>query len=217
MTRWHARGGCWSGGCPPQTASHAVLARTNAELAPFAAVALEKGIPYRAAEDGLLVDDPARGPATCWPGDVPRDVPLAVALARSGTRSKVVSALARVVDRRSDVSTISQIESRAAVQDVPSCDATTLSLILATAHGTKGLEFDHVACIGLDDGIFPSRRTIEDHEDPARAVEEERRLAYVAWTRAKKSLTLVYDPAAPSMFMSEAFSPDELGLLAKAA
>src|SRR3954447_7507914 len=37
---------------------HAVLARTNSELAPFAAVALERGIPYRAAEDGLALDDP---------------------------------------------------------------------------------------------------------------------------------------------------------------
>src|SRR4029450_13432913 len=91
------------------------------------------------------------------------------------------------------------------------------NLILATAHGTKGLEFDHVACIGLDEGIFPSRRTIEEHENPARAVEEERRLAYVAWTRAKKSLTLVYDPAAPSMFMTGAFGAGEVSLLGNAA
>jgi superfamily I DNA/RNA helicase len=58
--------------------------------------------------------------------------------------------------------------------------------------------------------VFPSRRTIEDADDPARAVEEERRLAYVAWTRAKKSLTLVYDPIAPSIFMRDAFTDEEL-------
>ncbi len=86
-------------------------------------------------------------------------------------------------------------------------------LVLATAHGTKGLEFDHVACIGHDEGVFPSRRTLEDADDPVRALEEERRLAYVAWTRAKKSLTIVYDPAAPSVFMREAFSDAELGLV----
>jgi superfamily I DNA/RNA helicase len=85
-------------------------------------------------------------------------------------------------------------------------------LILATAHGTKGLEFDHVAVIGMDEHVFPSRRTLEDSDDPKRALEEERRLAYVAWTRARKSLTLVYDPTAPSTFMREAFSPAELGL-----
>ena len=46
---------------------------------------------------------------------------------------------------------------------------------------------------------------------PARALEEERRLAYVAWTRARRSLTLVYDPGHPSSFLLEAFDPDELG------
>ena len=82
--------------------------------------------------------------------------------------------------------------------------------MLATAHGTKGLEFDHVAVIGLDENVFPSRRTLEDAADPTRALEEERRLAYVAWTRARKSLVLVYDPVAPSIFMRDAFSAAEL-------
>jgi ATP-dependent exoDNAse (exonuclease V) beta subunit len=54
-------------------------------------------------------------------------------------------------------------------------------------------EFDHVAVIGLDAGRFPSRRSVTESEDPVRALEEERRLAYVAWTRARRSLTLVYD------------------------
>ncbi len=85
-------------------------------------------------------------------------------------------------------------------------------LTLATAHGTKGLEFDHVAVIGLDAGRFPSARSIADAEDPERAMEEERRLAYVAWTRARRSLTLVYDPGAPSPFLLEAFDVDELRL-----
>ena len=85
-------------------------------------------------------------------------------------------------------------------------------LTLATAHSTKGLEFDHVAVIGLDAGRFPSARTLRDAPEPQRALEEERRLAYVAWTRASRSLTLVYDPASPSQFLLEAFSDSELGL-----
>jgi superfamily I DNA/RNA helicase len=85
-------------------------------------------------------------------------------------------------------------------------------LTLATAHSTKGLEFDHVAVIGLDAGRFPSARSLRDSAEPERALEEERRLAYVAWTRARRSLTLVYDPASPSQFLLEAFSADELGL-----
>ena len=89
-------------------------------------------------------------------------------------------------------------------------------LILATVHGTKGLEFDHVAVIGLDEGTFPSRRSIEESPDPARALEEERRLAYVAWTRARRSLTLVYDPSAPSRFLLEAFEAEELAPIRRA-
>jgi superfamily I DNA/RNA helicase len=101
-------------------------------------------------------------------------------------------------------------EARAALLELRQDDAT---LTLATAHGTKGLEFDHVAVIGLDAGRFPSARSIADAEEPARAMEEERRLAYVAWTRARRSLTLVYDPGAPSVFLLEAFSAAELGLV----
>jgi superfamily I DNA/RNA helicase len=88
-------------------------------------------------------------------------------------------------------------------------DDATLSL--ATAHGTKGLEFDHVAVIGMDAGRFPSARSVAEAVEPERAMEEERRLAYVAWTRARRSLTLVYDPDAPSPFLLEAFSANELG------
>jgi len=85
-------------------------------------------------------------------------------------------------------------------------------LTLATAHGTKGLEFDHVAVIGLEAGRFPSARSVSEAVEPDRALEEERRLAYVAWTRARRSLTLLYDPGAPSAFLLEAFSAIELGL-----
>jgi superfamily I DNA/RNA helicase len=84
------------------------------------------------------------------------------------------------------------------------------ALLLATAHGTKGLEFDHVAVIGLDEGRFPSARSVAEALEPERALEEERRLAYVAWTRPRRSLTLVYDPGSPSPFLLEAFSPEEL-------
>jgi superfamily I DNA/RNA helicase len=86
-------------------------------------------------------------------------------------------------------------------------------LTLATAHGTKGLEWDHV--VVLADG-FPGRRSISDATEPERALEEERRLAYVAWTRARVSLTLLFDPESPSRFLLEAFDPEELGLRAGA-
>ncbi len=82
-------------------------------------------------------------------------------------------------------------EARARLARLRSADAT---LTLATAHATKGLEWDHVAVLGMTQGRFPNARSLAEALEPERALEEERRLAYVAWTRARRSLTLVYDP-----------------------
>ncbi|MFV0479368.1 MAG: ATP-dependent helicase [Anaerorhabdus sp.] len=59
---------------------------------------------------------------------------------------------------------------------------------LMTIHAAKGLEFDTVFVCGMSDGVFPSERAMV--EDGTRGVEEERRLAYVAFTRAKNRLFL---------------------------
>ena len=61
-------------------------------------------------------------------------------------------------------------------------------LRLSTIHQSKGLEFPHVFIIGLADGLFPNKRAIDGEGD----LEEERRLFYVASTRAEKSLHLVF-------------------------
>lgn len=58
---------------------------------------------------------------------------------------------------------------------------------LMTIHASKGLEFDHVFICGLSEGVFPNERAMSDGK---RGLEEERRLAYVAMTRAKKRLYL---------------------------
>jgi superfamily I DNA/RNA helicase len=62
----------------------------------------------------------------------------------------------------------------------------------------------------MDEDVFPSRRSVDEAPEPARAMDEERRLAYVAWTRARQELVLVHDPYAPSVFLREAFDPGEL-------
>ena len=61
-------------------------------------------------------------------------------------------------------------------------------LRLSTIHQSKGLEFPHVFIIGLADGLFPNKRAIDGEGD----LEEERRLFYVATTRAERSLHLVF-------------------------
>jgi len=63
----------------------------------------------------------------------------------------------------------------------------------------------------MSEGRFPSPRSLADATDPERALEEERRLAYVAWTRPRRTLTLVHEPSTPSRFLIEAFGPDVMG------
>ncbi len=234
---------------PDDGGTRAILARTNAELLPAAAVAVELGLAFRAPRLRLLSEDPRVDTllkAAAGPSNGPDSLPLLprlAALARAGlelpdqpnTPQPRPSARTSEVDRP-DAEEQLPIETgellaalvgwaaphsslpdlaaavegnRVRVAELRRDDAL---LNLATAHSTKGLEFDHVAILGLDAGRFPSARSLREAAEPERALEEERRLAYVAWTRARRSLTLVYDPAAPSPFLLEAFDPEELAL-----
>jgi DNA helicase-2/ATP-dependent DNA helicase PcrA len=84
----------------------------------------------------------------------------------------------------------------------------TAPIELVTVHGAKGREWPTVVVVGLDDERFPNRRALLGASDPLRALEEERRLAYVALTRATRRLVLAFDPARPSRFLKEmGFSP----------
>ena len=79
---------------------------------------------------------------------------------------------------------------------------------LVTVHGAKGREWPTVVVIGFEEDRFPNRRALQGAADPKRAVEEERRLGYVALTRATRRLVLAFDPARPSRFLEEmGYSP----------
>ncbi len=83
------------------------------------------------------------------------------------------------------------------------------AVVMMTMHSAKGLEFPHVFLVGFEDGLFPGMRAIGDSEE----MEEERRLCYVAITRAKKTLTISHakqrmlygrtSAALPSRFLRE--------------
>lgn len=73
------------------------------------------------------------------------------------------------------------------VTDVEEQKQTSDLVTLMTVHSAKGLEFDNVFIIGLEEGIFPHSNSFESQE----GLEEERRLCYVAITRAKKRLWLI--------------------------
>jgi superfamily I DNA/RNA helicase len=205
---------------PGDDGTRAILARTNRELRPAIVAAMRLGIPFRAASVELLVEDPALDEMLdeLERTSKPR-TPLLVRIGalRAGIPQR---------DREARELATAMLAWAAPFRDLPTFRAaitTTRELLaelrrddarlsLATAHSTKGAEFDHVAVVGLEVGRFPSGRAVSESAEPERAMEEERRLGYVAWTRARRTLTLSYDPAVPSPFLLEAFTPEELGV-----
>lgn len=79
----------------------------------------------------------------------------------------------------------------------------TAPVELATVHASKGREWETVVLLGFEAERMPNRRSLADAADRDRAMEEERRLAYVALTRAARRLILAFDPRRPSPFLAE--------------
>ncbi len=102
------------------------------------------------------------------------------------------------------------------VMDNDASDAAE-KITIMTLHAAKGLEFDHVFLPGWEEGVFPSQRALD--EGGAASLEEERRLAYVGITRARRSATILHaanrriygqwTSSIPSRFVSE-LPPDSV-------
>ena len=82
------------------------------------------------------------------------------------------------------------LEEVALVADVDELDSSSDAVTLMTLHAAKGLEFAIVFLVGLEEGILPHKRSLDEATQDA--LEEERRLAYVGITRARQKLYLVY-------------------------
>ncbi len=101
------------------------------------------------------------------------------------------------------------LEEIALYTDLEQYNAGDDAVVMMTMHAAKGLEFPQVFLVGFEDGLFPGMRAIGEVEE----MEEERRLCYVAITRAKKKLTISYakqrmlygrtNASLPSRFLSE--------------
>jgi len=101
------------------------------------------------------------------------------------------------------------LEEVSLIADIDSVDDGESAVTLMTVHSAKGLEFPYVFVAGLEEGIFPHNRSLLDREQ----LEEERRLMYVAMTRAMEKLYLLcasermlygeYRTNAPSQFLSD--------------
>ena len=94
----------------------------------------------------------------------------------------------RLTERGENPTLIGFLEEISLVSDVDKYDENADAVVLMTIHSAKGLEFPCVFIAGMEDGIFPSQQNLFDKD----AMSEERRLAYVAITRAKEKLYITY-------------------------
>jgi len=78
------------------------------------------------------------------------------------------------------------LQELALMTDMDAAGSGGAPVTLLTCHSAKGLEFDHVFLVGLEEGLLPHSNSLDEDD----GVEEERRLCYVAMTRARKTLTL---------------------------
>lgn len=122
---------------------------------------------------------------------------------------QLVSVAADYAARADEPTLVGFLEEISLVADVDKYDADADAVVMMTIHSAKGLEFPVVFLPGMEEGVFPGLQSVTD----ATEMEEERRLAYVAITRAKEELYIFrareritygktqYNP--PSQFLSE--------------
>jgi len=110
--------------------------------------------------------------------------------ARIDNLEELDNAIAQFLKERGDEGTLQTfLEEMALASDADKLKQEVNSVTMMTLHISKGLEFPYVFIVGLEDGLFPSLRFESEGEDD---LEEERRLAYVGMTRARKRLSLSY-------------------------
>ena len=107
--------------------------------------------------------------------------------AESGGRLENLTELVRAMEEYETLGDFLEHVSLVMDNDAASSDE---KVTIMTIHAAKGLEFDHVFLVGWEEGVFPSQRAMD--EGGLASLEEERRLAYVAITRAKRRCTILY-------------------------
>jgi len=142
------------------------------------------------------------------------------AQARIENIQELASVAAEHVRTTGDASLASFLESTALLTDIDTMEEGNEAVLLMTVHNAKGLEFPVVFLVGLEQGLFPHFRSLEEDAGglalPAEAgegLEEERRLCYVAMTRAERRLYVTHArrrtlygftrEQAPSVFLRE--------------
>ncbi len=206
----------------------AVLYRINVQSLVFEQVLGEMRIPFR-VRGGRFFDEPVvtqalvlvRGRLQTDPAASARDTMALILRENLGWLSKppanpvdrhawnIMSALAQIAENLPVTATVidlaADLKHRVDNEIEPAVSAVTLS----TTHNAKGLEWDTVFVIGMSDGLFPLSYSMGDGP-----LQEERRLAYVAFTRAGRSLTLSWaerQKASGPLRTRSRFIPEHLG------
>lgn len=206
----------------------AVLYRINVQSLVFEQVLGEMRIPFR-VRGGRFFDEPVvtqalvlvRGRLQTDPAASARDTMALILRENLGWLSKppanpvdrhawnIMSALAQIAENLPVTATVidlaADLKHRVDNEIEPAVSAVTLS----TTHNAKGLEWDTVFVIGMSDGLFPLSYSMGDGP-----LQEERRLAYVAFTRAGRSLTLSWaerQRASGPLRTRSRFIPEHLG------
>ncbi len=206
----------------------AVLYRINVQSLVFEQVLGDMRIPFR-VRGGRFFDEPVvtqalvlvRGRLQTDPAASARDTMALILRENLGWLSKppanpvdrhawnIMSALAQIAENLPVTATVidlaADLKHRVDNEIEPAVSAVTLS----TTHNAKGLEWDTVFVIGMSDGLFPLSYSMGDGP-----LQEERRLAYVAFTRAGRSLTLSWaerQKASGPLRTRSRFIPEHLG------
>ena len=108
---------------------------------------------------------------------------------RTANVKELVSNAAQYDNNNPDATLEAFLEEVALVADIDNYDNEASAVVMMTVHSAKGLEFPVVFLPGMEEGVFPGTQTIMESEEE---MEEERRLAYVAITRAKKQLFVLH-------------------------
>jgi len=107
-------------------------------------------------------------------------------VARWDNVQRILSHVAEFAEHNPDGGLTEYLQEVSLVSDVDSYDPSAGRVTLMTVHAAKGLEFDVVVVVGMEEGLFPVGSAAQDRDD----LEEERRLFYVAVTRARRRLYL---------------------------
>ncbi|MGN1121276.1 MAG: UvrD-helicase domain-containing protein [Eubacteriales bacterium] len=167
-------------------AAYPSLSRSAPKLAKFADMMYELRKGYEALPVGVFVEKVIE-----QTGYLAALATLDEAEAKDRTANvkELVSNAVQYANNTPDATLESFLEEVALVADIDNYDQTAPAVVMMTVHSAKGLEFPVVFLPGMEEGVFPGMQTISAPDDE---MEEERRLAYVAITRAKKQLFVLY-------------------------